>query len=387
MSESAEAVVVTGYGVRSAFGPGRAALARNVFQGVPGFRPVSRFGTARYRTGLAACAPDDPGQRGALLECGRAALESAGLTGPLDAAALFGLTGDFTRVTAFWRSREDADGAPDADRVGESLPSRQVEAVAAALDLRGEQTAFTNGCIASTNAIVHGCRLIRSGRADIAVCGGAYLVEEEFFAMFNAGRAFSRDGAMHPFSAGRSGLLLGDGAAVLVLESARHLARRGGRALARIAGWGMAGDAYHVCKPHPEGLGMAAAAHQAIRRAGIDASAVDYVNAHGTSTPLNDSAETAAVKQVFGKDTAVAVSSTKGSTGHALEASGALEAVIAVVALEDQVVPPTAGYLGADPECDLDYVVEGPRSQPLQYVLSMHASFGGANAALVLERV
>ncbi len=387
-------VLITGFGVRSAFGTGSEPLMANVFNGVPGFRPVTRFDSTSFRTDLAAFTDDTPSQREALIECASAALQMSGLSEAAPGATLVGTAGDFSPITAFWAAANGADDddrqpgavqAPLANRLEETLPAMLVDTLARFCGLDGPQLAFTNGCVASSNAIIHGCRLIRAGRQDIAVCGGVYLVEQEFFAKFNAGRAFSRDGRLRPFSAGRSGLLLGDGAAVLVLESAERVARRGGLPLAQISGWGMASDAYHVCKPHPSGLGIAAAADQAVRLAGIDS--VDYINAHGTSTELNDKAETAAIKRAFGAGCNIPISSTKASTGHTLEASGALETVLSLLAISNSVIPPTGGYLGRDDECDLDYVTTGPREQPLKNVLSVNAAFGGANSALVLSSV
>jgi 3-oxoacyl-[acyl-carrier-protein] synthase II len=380
-----EEVFVTGYGVRCAFGSGRDVVLRNVFPGSVAFRPVDRFDASPYRTDLAALDTVAISQRQAMRDCGREALKMAGLTRAGDAAVLLGTGGDFTTVASYWHSvAGGAQTAGDPDRLADSVPAVLVDNVAAALGATGPRLAFTNGCVAASNAIIHGCRLIRSGRVSTALCGGAYLVENEFFAKFDSGRAFSRDGRLRPFSAGRSGLLLGDGAAVLVLESGEHLRRRDGRPLARLAGWGMTSDAFHVCQPHPRGAGMAAAIGQALRSAGIACDQVGYINAHGTGTPTNDSAETAAIKSALGSRTTVPVSSTKGSTGHSLEASGAVEAAICVIALEERRIPATASYQSADPDCDLDYVTDGPRESTLQHVVSLNAAFGGANTALVL---
>jgi 3-oxoacyl-[acyl-carrier-protein] synthase II len=378
-------IFVTGYGARSAFGSGRDAFLHNVFPGSVAFRPVDRFDASPYRTDLAALHTVAVSQRQAMRECGREALGMAGLARAGDAAVLLGTGGDFTAVADYWHGVAGGTlKASDSARLADSVPAILVDRVAEALGANGPRLAFTNGCVAASNAIIHACRLIRSGRIAIALCGGAYLVENEFFAKFDSGRAFSRDGWVRPFSAERSGLLLGDGTAVLVLESGDHLKGRGGRPLARLAGWGMTSDAYHVCKPHPLGAGMAAAIGQALRSAGIASDQVGYINAHGTGTPANDGAETAAIKRAFGSGATMPVSSTKGSTGHSLEASGALEAVICVIALEEQRIPATASYLGPDPACDLDYVTEGPRDGPLQHAVSLNAAFGGANTALVL---
>jgi len=276
----------------------------------------------------------------------------------------------------------------DARRVADAVPARLTELLAGELGLTGPRLTFTNACVASAAALIHACRLISSGRIDVAVCGGGYLVEEETFGKFDSGRALSRDGMVRPFSADRSGLLLGDGVAVVVLESAEHARRRGARPLAGVVGWGAASDAHHIAQPHPEGVGLARAARQAMRLAGDpDGAALDYVNAHGTGTKYNDGAETRGLRAAFPERAEpIPVSSTKSTTGHLLEAAGVVEFVITMLALTDGVLPPTAGFTAPDPECDLDYVPNEPRRADLRRALTVNAAFGGANTALVLER-
>ncbi|WP_338898923.1 beta-ketoacyl-[acyl-carrier-protein] synthase family protein [Streptomyces sp. TG1A-60] len=392
-------VTVTGFGVRTAFGTGAAPLRRGVFAGVPSFAPTTRFDTGPYRTPMAGAAPDGPDAvedwalRHALARCGTEALDMAGLPQGADAAVLLGVAGDCTSITRYWRDAaartekgEDARGS--ADRIADAVPAYLAESLAGGLGLTGPRLTFTNACVASAAAIIHACRLISSGRVDAAVCAGGYLVEEETFGKFDSGRALSRDGMVRPFSADRSGLLLGDGAAAVVLESAEHARRRGARPLASVVGWGAATDAHHIAQPHPEGVGLARAARQALRLAGDpDGSALGYVNAHGTGTKYNDGAETRGLRAAFPERAeAIPVSSTKSTTGHLLEAAGVVEFVITMLALMDGVLPPTAGFTTADPECDLDYVPNQPRRADLRRALTINAAFGGANTALVLER-
>ncbi|MEU5294523.1 beta-ketoacyl-[acyl-carrier-protein] synthase family protein [Streptomyces umbrinus] len=444
-------VTVTGFGVRTAFGVGADALRRGVFAGVPSFTATTRFDTGPYRTAVAGAAVDGPGGvegwalRYALARCGVEALDMAGLRAGAEAAVLLGVAGDHTSVTRYWRgggsdgrcgsvvarravprapekqpvrgvstdtervthagtdaARERVtDASPAADtervadaspadtrRVGDAVPARLAELLAGGLGLVGPRLTFTNACVASAAAIIHACRLISSGRIDVAVCGGGYLVEEETFGKFDSGRALSRDGMVRPFSADRSGLLLGDGVAVVVLESAEHARRRGARSLAGVVGWGAASDAHHIAQPHPEGVGLARAARQAMRLAGDpDGAALDYVNAHGTGTKYNDGAETRGLRAAFPERAeSIPVSSTKSTTGHLLEAAGVVEFVITMLALTDGVLPPTAGYTAPDPECDLDYVPNEPRRSDARRALTINAAFGGANTALVLER-
>ncbi|ELP69857.1 beta-ketoacyl-[acyl-carrier-protein] synthase family protein [Streptomyces turgidiscabies] len=412
-------VTVTGYGVRTAFGEGAEALRRGVFAGVPAFRPTTRFDTRPYRTAVAAAAPDevevvDAGDsvegwalRDALGRCGGAALAMAGLGVGVEAAVILGVAGDHRSVTRYWLGAGDfvpgessyvgrgsvvagraVPRAPEGARLADAVPARLADLLAGELGLAGSRVTFTNACVASAAAIIHACRLISSGRIDVAVCAGGYLVEEETFGKFDSGRALSRDGMVRPFSAERTGLLLGDGVAAVVLESAEHARRRGARPLASVIGWGAATDAHHIAQPHPQGAGLARAAQQALRRAGDpDGASLDYVNAHGTGTKYNDGAETRGLRAAFPKHAeSIPVSSTKSTTGHLLEAAGVVEFVITMLALLDGVLPPTAGYGSPDPECDLDYVPNDPRPADVRRALTINAAFGGANTALVLER-
>lgn len=373
------AVRVTGFGVRTAFGAGAEHLRRGVFAGVPAFAPVTRFDTGAYRTGLAAVGSDVPSIAEALGETADAAVAMAGLPVGETTAVFVGTGGDLAAQTRYWRSDSPAEAGP-------TVPAWQAETLAARLGAGGPRWAFTSACVASAAAIIHACRLIAAGRIDAAVCAGAYLVEEENFAKFNSGRALSRDGQVRPFSADRSGLLLGDGAAAIVLESRTHARARGATALADVAGWGDSSDAYHVAKPHPDGVGLTRALTAALRRAG--AGRLDYLNAHGTATPLNDAAETRGLNAALGdRAGGVPVSSTKSTTGHLLEASGAVEFVITLLALLDGVLPPTAGFLRPDPDCDLDCLSQGPRRADVRRAATVNAAFGGANTALILERV
>ncbi|MEV6485721.1 beta-ketoacyl-[acyl-carrier-protein] synthase family protein [Streptomyces sp. NPDC051576] len=391
-------VAITGFGVLTAFGFGEQALLDGVFAGRPGFTPVTRFDPAPYRAGHAATYEGEgpeipgvpvkpgvtPGQAEVLLACAAEALRMAGTDGR-GAPVLLGTNGDHSAAPDFW-SGTGARTAADP-RTLDSVPARLPELLGDELGLGTPRTAYVNACVAGTNALAHGATLIRRGIADTVVCGGAYLVTEDVFAKFDSGRALSREDAVRPFDANRQGLLHGDGVAVLVLESADRARARGGEVLGRITGWGMAADAHHVIQPHPKGDGLARAARTALRRAGVRPDRIGYVNAHGTGTPLNDVAETAALHQIFGVDApAVPVSSTKSSTGHMLEATGAVEAVITLIALREGLLPPTVGGLTPDPACDLDYVRDTARPAPITHALSLNAAFGGVDAALVLER-
>lgn len=392
-------VAITGYGVFTVFGFGAEALRAGVFAGRPGFKPVTRFDSAPFHAKYAAEYIGDgpeipgvsvkpgytPGQSEVLLACATAALEMAGTDGA-GAAVLLGTNGDHSTGRHFWEDQQ-AGRTPSAPRTLDSLPGMIPHRLAEELGLGTPRLAFVNACVAATNAIAHAAQLIHSGAVTTVVCGGASMVTEDVFARFDSGRALTQGTAVRPFSLGRSGLLQGDGAAVLVLESATTARARGAEILAKVSGWGMASDAHHVIQPHPQGAGMAAAAQNALRRAGVAPERIGYVNAHGTGTALNDVAETAAMHSVFGPHApGIPVSSTKSSTGHMLEATGGVEAVVTLLALQDGLLPPTIGLDEPDPECDLDYIPGTARPARITHALSLNAAFGGVNAALVLER-
>ncbi|GAB1690770.1 beta-ketoacyl-[acyl-carrier-protein] synthase family protein [Krasilnikovia sp. M28-CT-15] len=372
-------VAISGFGVWSAFGRGPGPLLDHVFQGKANFRTVDRFDVTRFRSHHAAQATDAPTMAQAFADAAQDAVAMAELSLPGRAGVLLGTQGDWSGLTSYWRTGE-LRGLPAA------TAGHHPAGLAAALALGpGRRRAFVNGCIAATTAIIQAAQLIAYGREQVVFAGGGYLVDEEFFAKFDSGHALTTASVVRPFSRDRSGLLLGDGLAVLILEPLHQVLDRGARPLAVISGWGLASDAYHVCRPHPDGRGMALAISRALERAGAAAADIDYVNAHGTGTPANDPAESRAIRHVFGAQPPP-VSSTKSTTGHALEGSGALEAVISVLALTHGLLPPTAGFTEVDPDCAVDCVPNAPRQIAVRQVVSLSAAFGGANAALVLRR-
>ncbi|WAL74715.1 beta-ketoacyl synthase N-terminal-like domain-containing protein [Kitasatospora sp. YST-16] len=239
--------------------------------------------------------------------------------------------------------------------------------------------------MAGSTAVADAAAAIRTGSAERVVVAAGYLVDEEHFALFDAGRALAPDGRVRPFSAGRQGMVLGDGVAAVVLESAAAARRRSAPVLARLAGWGRAGDAHHVSQPHPQGTGLARAVRNALHRAGRLPEDIGYVNAHGTGTAASDAAETAGLRAALGdRATLVPVSSSKSVHGHTLESSGLLELVVTVGTLRAGRLPVNAGYLGADERCGLNLVTEGPHRAAPRYALSLNAAFGGANTALLV---
>ncbi|RCX17338.1 3-oxoacyl-[acyl-carrier-protein] synthase II [Fontibacillus phaseoli] len=384
-------VVITGYSLFTAFGFGREVAAEHLFGGTHGFKPIERFDPAPFRCSFGAEADFS----GSLLElgmiCAKEALSHASLSLPADAGIVIGCAGDFEVVHRFWSGvqRLDPSGAHlETARLSESLPGYHTRAIADMCGIPGTRTlTFNNACISSSNAIGHAYDLIQSGREHSVLCGGYSLINKELFAKFDAGMAFSRDGVIRPFSLNRSGLLLGDGGCMMVLEELGHALHRKATILAELTGWGLSSDAYHVSKPHPEGNGIAAAVTTALKRSEISPQQISYINAHATGSKFTDCAETNGIKQVFGdKAYDIPISSTKSMTGHLLQATGAVETAICLMALQEDLVPPTIGHEAFDPECDLDYVLHETRTKKLEYVLNVNSSFGGNNTALILRK-
>ncbi|MFQ3175839.1 MAG: 3-oxoacyl-[acyl-carrier-protein] synthase II [Psychromonas sp.] len=261
--------------------------------------------------------------------------------------------------------------------------------------LKGPNIAVTTACTTGTHSIGLGARMIQYGDADIMIVGGAEKASTELgMGGFGAARALSTrndspETASRPWDKDRDGFVLGDGAGVLVLEEYEHAKARGAKIYAEFVGFGMSGDAYHMTSPPADGAGAAAAMRSALKDAKINAADIQYINAHGTSTPTGDLAENQAVKTVWGDAVNnVMMSSTKSMTGHLLGAAGAIEAIFSVLALKDQLAPPTINLENPSEGCDLDYVTDGKaRPANLEYVLSNSFGFGGTNASLIFKRI
>jgi len=261
--------------------------------------------------------------------------------------------------------------------------------------LKGPNIAVTTACTTGTHSIGLGARMIQHGDADVMFVGGAEKASTELgMGGFGAARALSTrndspETASRPWDESRDGFVLGDGAGVLVIEEYEHAKARGAKIYAEVVGFGMSGDAYHMTSPPESGAGAALSMKNAIRDAGIDASEIQYINAHGTSTPAGDIAETQAVKSIWGEAAnSVMMSSTKSMTGHLLGAAGAIEAIFSVLALKDQVAPPTINLVNPSEGCDLDYVVDGKaRPANIEYALSNSFGFGGTNGTLIFKRI
>jgi 3-oxoacyl-[acyl-carrier-protein] synthase II len=284
---------------------------------------------------------------------------------------------------------EGGDRAVSPHFVPMMMPNAAAGTIAMRLGAQGPGFSISSACSTGGHAIGEATRMIVRGEADAVVAGGTEAALTGLcIAAFKRMGALSRDGVSRPFDAERDGFVMGEGAGVLVLEREEHARARGAEILARVAGYGASNDAFHITQPHETGRGAMQAMRATLADAGAAAGDVGYINAHGTSTPFNDKIETVAIKQVFnGSATPPPVSSTKSHIGHLLGAAGAVEAIVCVEAVRRGVLPPTINYEQPDPECDLDYVPEGPREAPgLELALSNSFGFGGQNACLAVAK-
>ena len=264
--------------------------------------------------------------------------------------------------------------------------------VAMDLGLKGESISIVTACASSTHSIGEAYRNIKAGYEDVILAGGTEsAICELGIAGFENMKALytgtDKNRASIPFDKERSGFVMGEGAGVLVLEELEHAKKRGAKIYAEVVGYGATSDAYHITSPDPEGTGALRAMERAINDANLTPKDIDYINAHGTSTHLNDSTETKAIKLLFGEDSKnIKVSSTKGNTGHLLGAAGAIESIICTKALNEGLVPPTINYKEKDEECDLDIVPNKPIKKDLNIVMSNSLGFGGHNSSIILKK-
>jgi 3-oxoacyl-[acyl-carrier-protein] synthase II len=278
--------------------------------------------------------------------------------------------------------------------IPEIIPNMGAAWVSMQLGTQGPLSSQCTACAASNMAIGDGLDAIRLGRADVMLCGGTEApITEVGIAGFSAMRALSRrndepEKASRPFDTGRDGFVMGEAGAVVVLEELEHARARGAKIYAELLGYGLSSDAQHITEPDPSGENPARAMTMAFRDAGVDPGEIDYINAHGTSTPLGDAAETRVIKLALGEENArkTPVSSTKGATGHCLGAAGAVEGMFAILAVNRGVLPPTINYEDPDPECDLDYIPNESREADVRTSVSNSFGFGGHNAAIVVRR-
>ncbi len=413
MAESSRRVVITGLGAVTPIGNTVATYWAGLQSGANGVAPITLFDASKHACRFAAEVKDfDPSgvldpketkrwdrfcQFGVV--AAKEALAQSGLEitdanrqriGVIIGSGVGGL---LTMETQAHVLEGKGPGRVSPFTVPMMIPNMATGLAAIALGAQGPSSAVATACAAGSNAIGDAFRLLQQGHADAMVCGGAEsAITPLGVAGFASAKAlsFRNDDpatASRPFDAERDGFVIGEGAGILVLETLEHAQARGAEILGEVVGYGMTCDAHHITSPIPGGLGGARAMSLALADAGLKADDIDYVNAHGTSTPANDSNETAAIKTTLGERAkAIPVSSTKSMTGHLLGGSGGIEAVAAVLALQNGVVPPTINHQNPDPACDLDVVPNQAREQIISTALSNSFGFGGHNVCLAFRR-
>ncbi len=403
-------VAITGLGAITALGPNVDALDRGLRAGKSGVGELTLFDTSPFRTHLGMQAPE-PLSPAALahavgLDEARFAQVSRpdrfGLQAAIEAvrdsaisieelrqaACVFGTgTGGAMRTEQYVRRLlSEGEAGADPTLLRSHQPAAVTDFVCRAFRIQGPRSTVMTACSSSATAIGQAADHIRLGRTEIAIAGGAEGLCLLTYAGFNALRATSPE-PCRPFDAQRSGLNLGEGAAVLVLEEETRAHRRGAKIYGYLAGYGISADAHHMTAPHPEGDGAARAMLAALTDARLDPDAIGYINAHGTATPHNDAAEAAAIKRVFGERAPrIPVSSSKSMVGHTLGAAGAVEAVVSLLALSGDYLPPTANLENPDPALGLDFIPKQARQARVDAILSSSFAFGGNNTVLVLQR-
>jgi 3-oxoacyl-[acyl-carrier-protein] synthase II len=415
-------VVITGLGVVTSLGETADAMWDNLCAGKSGIRTVTRFDMTNYPVRFGAeCSNFDILRYND--DCARFNPEEKLLPKRLDRFGQFGIAASLTAVkdSGMDFRKEDpfrcgvliGSGIGGIETLEEqtrilisrgvsrvspfTVPRLMVNAasgnVSIIFRINGPNTAVATACATGSNAIGDAARYIQFDMADVMIAGGSEAALCELgMASFIAARALSTRNdepakASRPFDKDRDGFVMGEGAGVVILEEYEHAKKRGARIYSEIVGYGMSGDGYHITAPPEDGRGAAKAMQMAMKDAGINPDQIDYINAHGTSTPLGDLAETRAIKTVFGPSAKkVFISSTKSQLGHSLGASGGIEAVVASLAAHRNLVPPTINLDNPDPECDLDYVPHRARDRKVTYAMSNSFGFGGHNATLIVKK-
>ncbi len=403
-------VVVTGVGMLSAVGAGREATWQALLAGTNGIRPITRVETADLPTRVAGEVPEfdlstyldrkeakrmDRFTHLAVMASGEA-LEHSGLDVAADADEIgcmigSGIGGMETLEQEF-KVFFERPTRVSPFLVPMFIPDMAAGQTSIRFGLRGPNFNTVSACASGADAIGTSFETIRRGDAVAMVTGGAEAsVTRMTIAAFAASRALSRNNdpetASRPFDLDRDGFVLGEGAGILVLEDREHAEARGAAILAEVTSYAQSADAFHVTQPSEGGEGAARAMRLALKKAGISPAEIDYINAHGTSTPLNDKFETMSLKAVFGESApGIPISSSKSMFGHTLGAAGGLEAAVAVLSIRDQKIHQTLHLLTPDPDCDLDYVPGAPRDLALKYAMSNSLGFGGHNSCLIFNR-
>lgn len=405
-------VVVTGMGVVTSLGKDLETFWDNLMSGKSGVSLVEAFDVSDYTTRIAASVKDfDAEERFGRKEArkmdrfvqfavaaGEDALKDSGLTigQDIDAERIGVSVGSGIGGLGTWEDQHNLLLEKGPKRVSPFFIPMMIANMGSGqlsinLGAKGPNTTQVTACATGSHSIGESYRFIQRGDADAMICGGAEAtIRPTGMAGFCAMRAMSTrndepEKASRPFDVDRDGFVMGEGAGILVLESLEHAQKRGARIYAEIIGYGLSGDAHHMTEPDPDGA--ARCMKMAIRDAGITPEEIDYINAHGTSTPVGDRSETTAVKKALGEHAyKVAISSTKSMTGHLLGAAGGVEAIICGLSLQKGMIAPTINLENQDPECDLDYVPNVPRKADLNIVMSNSFGFGGHNATVILKK-
>ena len=406
-------VVITGLGMVTPIGTGKTAFWDNLIAGKSGIERVQRFDVSEYPTQMAAEVKDfkaedymDKKESRRMDRFCQFAVAAARLA--LDDAKL-----DVSSINRQRVGVSVGSGIGGITTIQEQVEVLKVKGprrvspffvpmlianmasgyISIEFGLHGPNTTIVTACATGTHSIGEALKTIQLGAADMMLAGGSEAaIVPVAFAGFCAMRAMSScnddpASASRPFDLARDGFVMGEGAGIVVLEELEHALARGAKIYAEVAGYGLSSDAYHITAPDPEASGAQLCMSMALKDAGITPESVDYINAHGTSTPLNDKAETQAIKKVFGEHAyQLAVSSTKSMTGHLLGAAGGIEAIACALAIENDMIPPTINYETPDPECDLNYVPNKALARPVQTALSNSFGFGGTNATLVFSK-
>lgn len=408
-------VVVTGLGAVSSLGNSAVDTWQSARVGAVGIGPLTKFDPDQYAAKVASEVHDLPVEDyldrrearrmdpftvyamvAAIQGLRDAGLEGAGALRPERTGIMLGVGfgGVHAYQTAFEKFDERGPGGVPPMFIPKMMANSPVGHLAIKFGITGPGLVVASACTSATDAIGRALRCIRAGMCDVMITGGAEaLLSPMTFAGFGNLQALTTSSndtpqrASRPFDKTRDGFVLAEGAGILVIESEAHAKKRGAAAYAELAGYGATCDSHHLTAPHPQGLGAQTAMRIAMCTAGLEPHEVDYVNAHGTSTPLNDPIETAAIKAVFGEHAyRLKVSSTKSMVGHLLGGSGGVEAVVTIKALHEQFYPPTANLEEPDPACDLDYVPQRGVAGPMRAAISNSFGFGGHNGVIALRR-
>jgi len=407
-------VVVTGLGIVSPVGSTVSGAWENILAGHSGIGPITKFDVSRFATRFGGAVqgfnvdeyltPKDARKMDPFMHYGLGAavqaMNDSGLQvnegnahriGVIMGAGIGGLDTIEETSARYLEAKNPRKISPFF--IPGSIINMASGHISIRYGLKGPNLAVVTACTTSTHAIGLAARTVQYGDADVMIAGGAEMATTPLaLGGFCSVKALSElnddpQKASRPWDKNRDGFVLGDGAGVLILEELEHARARGAKIYAEFAGFGMSGDAYHMTAPQESGEGACLSMTNAVKDAGIKPEQVDYINAHATSTPLGDLAETIAIKRAFGEHAKkVAVSSTKSMTGHLLGAAGVVEAIFSLLALRDQVAPPTINYETPDPGCDLDYVPNKARKMKIDVVLSNSFGFGGTNGTLVFRK-